>query len=92
MVLQYLCCNSKPISPEDEELSLKSAKVKNTCLKYRLSIGQYFDLKNVINKRVVCDDEELSYFFGVLRKKGYHISDENKWHLYINIIALSKNS
>ena len=92
MFIRYLCCNKKQILPEDEELSLKSSKVKNTCLKYRLSIGQYFDLKNAINKCVVCDDEELSYFFDDILKKGYKVSDEDRWHLYINIIALSKNN
>jgi hypothetical protein len=92
MFIRYLCY-SKKISfeeeGEDKELSLKSSKVKNTCLKYRLSIGQYFDFKNAINKRVVCDDEELSYFFDDLQKKGFCISDKTKRFLYINIIALS---
>jgi hypothetical protein len=94
MFIRYLCCNKKiSFEKEDEyekELSLRSSNVKNTCLKYKLSIGQYFDLKNAINKCVACNDEELSYFFDDICKKGYCISDETKWFLYINIICLAK--
>ena len=92
MFIRYLCCNKK-ISVEkefEEELSLRSSNVKNTCLKYKLSIGQYFDFKNAVNKHVVCEDEELSYFFDDLLKKGFRVSDENRWHLYISIISLTK--
>lgn len=93
MFIRYLCCNKKISNREDEyekELTLRSSYVKNTCLKYKLNINQYFDLKNAINKCVVCDDEELNYFFDFICKKGYKISDETKWSLYINIIALKK--
>jgi hypothetical protein len=89
MFIRYLCCNKK-ISDEEDELTLRSSYVKNTCLKYRLNIGQYFDLKNAINQCIACDDEELNYFFDFICKKGYKISDETKWSLYINIIALKK--
>ena len=98
MFIRYLCCNKKiSFEKEDDyekekELSLRSSYVKNTCSKYRLSIGQYFDLKNAINKCVTCDDEELNYFFDFICKKGYKISDETKWSLYINIIALKKHN
>lgn len=94
MFIRYLRCNKK-ISAEKEyekELSLRSSYVKNTCLKYKLSIGQYFDLKNTINKCVVCEDEELHHFFDYICEKGYRISDETKWFLYINIIALKKQN
>lgn len=95
MCIRYLCCNKKiSFEKEDEyekEQSLRSSNVKNTCLKYKLSIGQYVDLKDAINKCMACDDEELNYFFDFICKKGYKISDETKWSLYINIIALKKH-